>query len=241
MVAPSKIWNMQDHKLKRFAKDLELFGAKDFPKINGSALNKSAFEAKKEAVRIAEIRFTLRNKWTIRSIQFEKVKGLQPRTQFSVVGSTMDYMADQEFGAKKTKSGKKGIAIPSTTASGESIGARPRKKAVMKSRLRSRIKLSKSSIRARNRKQHIVSVIRSEAAKGSGRFVYLPIENASGIYRITGKGKRAKIKLIYDLSRSFITIEKKPWLQPAVNNIVPKIPRYYLESFEKITKKRFRF
>lgn len=235
----ASVWGLEGKNLDRFAKKLKLFGAQDFPVINGMALNRTAFETRKEAVRIAKMRFTFRNKFTIKSIQFEKVRGLNPRSQESVVGSTMDYMADQEFGTIIKKTGKKGVAIPTTTASNEPFSARPRRKKVVKSKRRSSIRLSKSSVKAKNRKQHVMSVIRAVSEKGSGRFVYLPIQKAPGIYRITGKRKRAKIKMIYDLSRKSITISKKQWLNPAVGNIIPKMPVFWKEAFEKRMKKSF--
>ncbi len=233
------VFGLEDKELLKFAKKIKLFGAKDFPVINGMALNQAAFETRKESVRIAEMRFTMRNKWTVKSIQFEKVRGLDPRSQFSVVGSIMDYMEQQEFGHVIKKTGSKGVAIPTTTASAEPFSARPRRKQVVRSRRRTAIKLSKASIRAKNRKQYIFLSIRAAAAKGSGRFIYLPIQNSKGIYRVTGKGKRANIKMIYDLSRPVVTLEKKPWFNPAINNIIPRMPVFYKKAFEKRVKKAF--
>ncbi|MCK5615448.1 hypothetical protein KAR91_77005, partial [Candidatus Pacearchaeota archaeon] len=156
-------------------------------------------------------------------------------------GSTMDYMAAQEFGDVKKSKGKKGIGIPTSTASNESISAKPRKKVISRPRRRGSIRLTKSSIKARNRKQHVFLTIRAAAAKKSGAFVYLPIQNAKGIYRVTGKGKKAKIKMIYSLSKKSIPIEKRPSLFPAVGNIIPKMPQFYKEAAEKRLKKSFRF
>jgi len=234
-------WGMEGKQLLKFSQAIKDFGEKQYPIINGMALNRTAFEARKEYVKIVERRFTLRNKGTVRSIQFNKVQGLNPNTQESSVGSTAQYMADQEFGAVKKATGKKGIAIPTSTASNESLSARPRKKVVSRPRRRSSIRLSKSSIKAKNRKQHIFLTIRAAAAKRSGSFVYLPIQGAKGIYRITGKAKKAKIKMIYSLSKKTMPIKKAPSLTPAVNNIIPRMPRFYKEAAEKRMKKTFNF
>ncbi len=233
-------WGMEGKKLIKFGKAIEDFADKQYPIVNGMALNRAAFETRKEYIRIIERRFTLRNKGTIRSIQFNKVVGLNPKTQESSVGSTMDYMASQEFGDTKTGRGKKGIGIPTPTASNESAGTRPRKKPVSRPRRRSSIRLTKSTIKARSRKQHIFMTIRSAAEKGSGNYVYLPIQNSKGIYRVTGKGKRAKIKMIYSLSKKTIPIKKQPSLFPAVNNIIPQMARFYKEAAEKRIKKTFK-
>ena len=234
-------WGMEGKELKKFEHGLKDFAGKQYPIINGMALNRTVFETRKEYVRIVQRRFTLRNKATVKSIQFNKVQGLNPNTQEATVGSTMEYMAQQEFGDVKTTKGKKGLAIPTATASGESMGARPRKKVVSGLRRRRSIRLTKSSIKARNRKQHVFLTIRAAAEKGSGTFVYLPIQGAKGIYRITGKGKKAKIKMIYSLSKKTIPIKKAPSLLPAVNNIIPQMPRFYKEAAEKRMKKSFKF
>lgn len=234
-------WGMEGKQLLRFSRAIKDFGEKQYPIINGMALNRTAFEARKEYVKIVERRFTIRNKGTVKSIQFNKVQGLNPNTQESSVGSTAQYMADQEFGSVKKATGKKGIAIPTSTASNESLSAKPRKKVVSRPRRRSSIRLTKSTVRARSRKQHVVATIRATAEKGSGKFVYLPIQGAKGIYRVTRKGKKAKIKMIYSLSKKTMPIKKAPSLAPAVNNIIPKIPRYYKEAAEKRMKKTFNF
>lgn len=241
MVSPAQIWDLKGKKLKKFESALRAFGGKDYPIINGMALNQTAFETSQEYKSNARRQFTLRNKFTERSIQFDKARGFNPRNQFSVVGSTMNYMEEQEFGITKTATGKRGVAIPTTTASGEPRGSRPRRKVVPRSRHRSNIKFTKSKIKARTRKQHIVATIRATAARGSGKFIYLPIQRAPGIYRVTGKGRRAKIKLIYDLSRRSINIERRPTLNPAVQRIGPRIPSFYKKAFERRMKKSFRF
>ncbi len=234
-------FKMEGKELLRFGKAIEDFGEKQFPVINGIALNRTAFETRKEYVKNVESKFTLRNKGTVRSIQFRKAKGFNPKTQESSVGSTMEYMAQQEFGGVRTTTGKKGISLPTTTASGEARGSRPRKKQVPRSKRRSSIRLTRVTVKAHNRKQHVVNTIRAVAAKGSGKFAYLPIQGAKGIYRITGKGKRAKIKMIYSLSKKSIPIKKQPTLIPAVNTIIPQMPGFYKEAAEKRMKKVFKF
>lgn len=239
MATPGQTWGLEGKQLMKFSRAIQNFGEKQFPIINGMALNRTAFETRKEYVKIVERRFTLRNKWTVKTIQFNKVRGLNPNTQESSVGSTADYMADQEFGSVKKATGKKGVAIPTTTASFESFGTKPRKKTVSRSRRRGSIRLTRATVKAHNRKQHVVETIRAVSAKGSGNYAYLPIQGAKGIYRITGKGAKAKIKMIYSLSKKTIPIKKAPSLGPAVNNIIPRMPSYYKEAAEKRMNKSF--
>lgn len=232
MAAPSATWGLEGKELKKFAKSLKKFGEKEFAVINGMALNQTAIEARKEYVRIAEMRFTMRNKWTVRSIQYQKVQGF--KNQFSEVGSTMNYMEDQEFGKTIYKSGKHGVSIPTSTASGEARGARPRRKTVMQSRLRTRINLYKGKrVKAKNRRAYVVGAVKQAAAAGGRRYLYLPLQKAPGIYLITGGKRNPKLNLIYDLSKKSVTVPARPTLKPAINNIRPRIPQYYETAFEK--------
>ena len=152
-------------------------------------------------------------------------------------------MASQEFGGVRTSRGKKGYALPTTTASFESRAARPRLKMARGKRKRSSIRLTKVSVKSFNRKHHIVNTVRAVAAKGGGnKFAYLPIQGkGKGIYRITGKGKKAKIDMIYALNAKSVTIKKEPTLTPAVNTIIPQMPGFYKEAAEKRMKKVFKF
>lgn len=226
-------------QVTRFASDLKTYG-KRFGQINGMALNQTAFETRKQFVKNVEDKFTLRNKWTVKTIRFEKVRGFNPKTQFSVVGSTMDYMEDQEFGAVKKKSGKKGVAIPTTHASGESLGARPRSKRVQRPKQRAAIRLSRVRTKARSRGQKIFQTIRGVSERGSGKYAYLPFQRSPGIYRITGKKKRAKVRMVYDLSRRSVVIKKRPSLGPAVARITPRMPVFYKNAALKVANKTFR-
>jgi len=234
----ASVWGMEGKELNKFAAKLKGLAGRDWPKINGAALNQTAFEARKEYVKIAERRFVLRNRWTIRSIRVDKVKGFT--NQFSEVGSIMDYMEEQEFGGTKTASGSKGVAIPSTTAANQPRGARPRTKKVMPSRRRTRLNLYKGKrIKGGSRKEYVVAVVKQAAEAGGRRFVYLPRlgHMDKGIYLITGGKKNPKVNLIYDLSRKTVKIPKQPTLLPAVNNIQPRMPQIYKKSFEVWAKK----
>lgn len=241
MVAPIKTWGMSGKELLKLEKELKNFAGREYPIINGMALNKTAYETSQEYKRIAARRFTMRNKWTLGSIGYNKVSGLNPMNQESSAGSTAQYMADQEFGTVRKTRGSKGIAIPTTTASNEPFSARPRKKVVARAKRRGNIRLTKTKVRANSRKQHIFQTIRAVSMRGSGNYAYLPIHNAKGIYRITGKGQRAKIKMIYSLEEKSITIKKAPSLAPAVDNIVPRMGQFYIEAAERRVKKSFSF
>ncbi len=230
-------WGIQDKELRQFQRDLKAFSRKEFAIINGMALNQTAFETSKKYKEVTKRNFTLRNKFTVSSIRFQKVKGFQ--NQFSEAGSIAPYMEDQEFGETKTKTGKKGVAIPTTSASNESLGARPRKRVVPRAKRRGSIRLFRSGVRSTSRKQHVVATVRAAAGQRGNTFVYLPRlgKMTQGIYRITGSKKKPKIRLIYDLSRTSVTIPRTPGLKVSVGKISREMPRFYKEAFEKRLKK----
>jgi len=215
-------WGFEANELKELQKDLKQFGEREFAVINGMALNKTAFETMLEYKKITKRNFTLRNKFTISSIRFQKVKGFQ--NQFSETGSIAPFMEDQEFGHTKTKKGKKGVGIPTTTASNESIGARPRQKVVPRPKRKGSIRLFRSRIKSKTRVQHVVATVKAAAGKRGNTFVYLPRlgKMTQGIYRIAGSKKNPKIRLIYDLSRTSVRIPKSPGLRISVNRIEKK-------------------
>ena len=139
----------------------------------------------------------------------------------------------------KTKKGKKGVGIPTTTASNESLGARPRTKVVPRAKRRGSIRLFRTGIKAKTRVQHVVATVKAAAGKRGNTFVYLPKlgKMTAGIYRIAGSKKTPKIRLIYDLSRTSVRIPKTPGLRVAVNRIEKRMPQFYKEAFEKRLKK----
>ena len=112
---------------------------------------------------------------------------------------------------------------------------------VPRSRRRGSIRLTKAKVKSQSRKQHVSATIQAVAKKGSGNYAYLPIQGAKGIYRITGKGQKAKIKMVYSLAKKTIPIKKATSLGPAVDNIIPRMPGFYKQAAEKRMKKTFRF
>ena len=228
-------WEMEVKKLNKFHRALNDFSKKEFAVINGMALNQTAFETQLKAKQIVERRFILRTKFTLGSIRFQKVKGFA--NQFSEAGSIAPYMEDQEFGKTKTKTGKRGVDIPTRAASGESRGSSPRKRVMRRPLQRGRIRLFKRRIKAKTRRQFIFLTVR-QAAQASGRqFVFLPLQRAPGIYMISGGKKNPKVNLIHDLSKTSVRISKTKWLEPAVNNVRRKMPQFYERAFRLRLKK----
>jgi hypothetical protein len=217
--------------IKRLQKDLKLFARKLYPRIQGATLNKAAFETREKYQRGARRKFTLRNKFTERSIQVDKVRGFNPRAQEATVGSTADYMLDQEFGKTLTKTGKKGVDIPTSVASGEGESARPRRKVVRRANRRGSIKLQRQRIKARSKNQYIVASIKMAAKRGGrNKFLYLPFDRHPGIYKVTGGKKRSRIQLIHDFSKQSVVIQPRRPLKQAVDAVTPKVPGFFIKQ-----------
>lgn len=129
-------------------------------------------------------KFTLRNTYTLNSIQSETSSG------GARVGSTAPYMAIQEFGGiVRSKTGAH-VAIPYPYASRET--SYPRKAPVQRRNLFRRVKLPNNRFFIRGRT----------------------------LFRREGQ----QIRGVYDIGRTYIYIQKRPWLGPAVDDFEKKLP-----------------
>jgi hypothetical protein len=222
--------DIDTRNIDKLQRQLKTFGKKTYPKIQGATLNKAAFETRGKYVKAVRRKMILRNKWTERSIRFDKVKGFNPRNQMSVVGSVADYMEAQEFGATIRKSGKKGVDIPTSSASGEGM-SQPRRKVVRRANRRRSITLARRRIRAKTKQQYIVASIKAAAASGGrNKFVYLPFDRHPGIYKVVGGKRRPRIVLIHDFSRPSVVIQPRRPLKQSVDAVAPRIPRMFIKQ-----------
>lgn len=180
-------------------------------------VNSMAFEARKRWIGEMQSAFVLRNNWTARSVQVDKAKVSSSSAVVTAkTGSVAHYMADQEYGGQKTKGGKHGVAIPTTTAAGQGLKARPRTKQVS-----ARNKMTSIRLAARitgDRRQRNAAAIRM-AAKSASKVAYLDLDTRRGLFKIMGSSKRPKIRMLWDLSRTSVEIPRKPTLGPAIDNI----------------------
>lgn len=224
---------INDEQIKQLESDLKTFAARAFPFAAKNTLDSAAFDTQKVARDFIKSRMVERNTFTRRSVQVDKVKGLNVRRMASVTGSIADYMEDQEFGAVVVKKGKHGVPIPTTAASGESKGARVRRKTVRKANRLSSIKLRKTGANSMARKQRNVVLIQQAAqAGGRNRFIFLDLGRRSGIFKVTGGKRRPKLVKMWDLSKGTVVIPRNPWLAPAVEVAQAALPRRYLKALQ---------
>jgi len=233
------MFNFDDKDIRRLERDLDVFASRALPFATRETLNTTAFTTQDFARSVVKIQMTLRNKFTLQSIRVEKARGLRISTQESRAGSTADYMADQEFGATKVKESAEGLPIATSFAAGESENAQPRTKLPKPRNTLHNISLQKGRRKGKNRKQrNLIAVI--DAVNSGKRFAFLRFNRTKGIFRVVGgrknpkKGgpKGAKLKMVHDLTEQSVTIPPNPWLQPAVDKVIPLVPEIYKNKLE---------
>lgn len=191
-------------------------------------VNRAAFGTMKDARQQLGGRMTLRNTWSQRSILVRKANRM---TLEAATGSTQQYMETQEIGGREDATGKNGVAIPTSVASGEGRGAKPRQKMVRRPNKVSSITLAGRS-RSSNRKQRNVIAVK-EAVRTGKRYIFLELQRRKGLFRVYGGKRKPRVEMIQDLSRKSVNIPRNPWLMPAANAQAQQIPRYYGEALAR--------
>jgi hypothetical protein len=224
------MFSIDTEEIKQFESDLKTYAERSYPFAVRETLKKAAFETRERTQIKIKNQMITRNKFTVNSIQVEKMSNtLRVNQMEAVVGSTAPYMDEQEFGAIKSKTGKHGVDIPTTVASNEGRGAQPRRRKVIKSRRLGSIHLQNKRPTVKSKKQE--NFLRIQQAVSSGRkFVFLDFQRHPGIYRVSGGKRNAKIDLVHDFSRKSVIIPKNPTLGPATKEVQQQMPRIYREA-----------
>ena len=215
---------------KRLERDLKNFAHRAVPFATKNTLNSAAFTAQKLAREDVRQDLVLRNRFTIQSIQVEQTRTLDIRRQAAVVGSTADYMEDQEFGSIKTKAGKKGVSISTGYSAGQE-GQQPRTRLPRKVNQLASIQLKHRRRKGANRRQRNLIAVKDAAASGN-KFVYLDLGRRKGIFRVLGGKRNPRVKMVHDLSNTSVRIPSNPWLSPAIDKTEPLMPGIHRKSLE---------
>jgi hypothetical protein len=235
--------------IKKLEKNLGRATRFALPIATQRSLNDYAFYAMNKSKENVAKKMIVRTPYTTKSIQVNKAKGLKMNRMKSSVGSTVDYLADQEFGYTKTSKSKEGLSIPTTTASGEPEQARTRRKLVRRRNKLTNLKLRKVSRKAKSSKQELLLKVQDSVAGGNRVFFHdFGGRKKKGIFRVYGGRKTfkrgwpkgAKIKMLFDMSKKVISNDGNKWLMPSVNQ-TEKISKeiYYKRLDEQM--KRFLF
>lgn len=207
---------------KRFAKDLGALKQAAIPHAVRDTLNDAAFAARKEWVERVRKDLTLRNTFTVRSLQVAKASGVDIRVMRAVLGSVAPYMGHVEDGETKNAKGRHGVPIPTPSAAGQALAATRRTKPIRRGNWLSAIRLQRGI--AGSRKRRNAAVIAMAARKGGG-FVYLDLVGRRGLFKVVGRKRGARIRMLYDLSKRTVTSAPKPTLAEAVKFVGPRIER----------------
>ncbi|AUR81629.1 neck protein [Vibrio phage 1.009.O._10N.261.51.C9] len=215
------MFEINGKELKRLEQQLDQVAEFGLQHAQRNTLNDYAFGTQRQAKQNIRDQFTNRNRWTERSVQVDKASRFVPSSE---VGSTEDYMREQEFGARTESP----IHVPTPAASGESVRANKRLRPVRKNNRMNNINLKGRSRRAGGltRKQQNIAAVRQAADEGR-KFVYLDRGKRKGIFRLYGGKRRPRTRLIQDLSRRVRVVPKNQWLAPASDKVMARAGETY--------------
>ena len=211
--------------IKQLESDLKTFKERAYPFATKATVNKAAFSTRERVQARIDRKLITRNKFTRGSIRVEQAKTLRVSAQEAVVGSVAPYMDEQEFGGTKTKAGKVGVPIATTTASGEGRNAQPRRRLARGPNRQKRIKLSKVRIKASRQQSAPIKI--HEAAASGQKYIFLSTGRHPGIYKVTGGKRRPKLNLIWDMSKASVSIPRNPIFAPSTRETEKQLPEFY--------------
>ncbi len=202
---------------KKLHDHLERLKKRALPYAARDALNGCAFELRKAWQSEIRTTFTNRNKFTERSIRVEKASGNDLKTMQSRTGSVAAYMGDQEGGATVRGKGKH-KPIPAPTAGGGRPGGTSRPRLVSSRYRLSSVSVNQPSLAkyGRRRQNAIVLAI---AIRRHERFALLNRAKGKGrgIFEVRGLKRKAKTKLIWNVSQGSVKVKPEPTMQRSVN------------------------
>lgn len=230
------MFKLDTDEIKQLESDLKHFASRSLPFATKHTLNTFAWGSRKRALVQMPHQFTLRNKWTERSIMVHPTRSLRISQQESAVGSTQEYMAEQEFGSTEVAKGKHGVPIPTSYAAGQGHSKHRTRVVRAASRL-ARIQFRKT--RGKNKKQRMVLAVRNAVATGR-RHVFIDFGRRKGILKVIGGSKRvkrgwpgnARLEMVHDLTHKSVTTPASPWMEHATTLPPEFIHRTYKEALE---------
>lgn len=231
------MFGVNTRDIKEMERDLKTFAKDAFPFATRKTVNDAAFQTQKIARVDIQRDLTLRNRFTVQSVQVDQARTLQISQQEAIVGSIADYMEDQEFGAVKSKSGKEGVAIATSYSAGQGENARLRTRLPRKPNKMANIQLQRRRKKGTSRKQQNLIAIK-QAAETGRKYVFLDLGRTKGIFKVTGGKRRPKIKMVHDMSRQSVVIPKNPWLKPAFDETTRMLPAFYADALRFQLRRR---
>lgn len=213
------MFGIQTSDIRNLERQLNTLERQSMPYVTRRALNDTAFDAMNVIKANINANMVTRNTWTERSIRVEKSGRGAISSQKAIVGSTADYMEDQEFGGTK-----QGQSIPTSYSAGQSGNSRTRvpRKA---NRITNISLATRYAARGTSNKQRNFLAVRSRE-----KFIYMDLGHCRGIFRVTGSKKTPKINMVQDLTRSSTPIPKNPTIGPGFEEALTRLPAYYADA-----------
>lgn len=224
------MFSVDTKDLRRLERDLEAMKERAVPFAIRESINRSAFEGRKTWQAEIEGEFVLRNRFTKNSIRVDTARGLNVRTMEATLGSVAPYMDTQEFGGRRAGGGRHGAPIPTSVAAGQGMGTQPRTKLVRAPNKLGAIRLTTKGRNRGHRRQRNAAAI-AQAIKSGSKYVFLELEEAKGIFQISGGRRKPRIRMIWDISKSSLVIPPSPTLQPALRTLEGKMPEIHYNAF----------
>jgi len=206
------MFGVDDKELVAMEKALGQLNKVGIPIATRRTLNDTAKEARPLTQEAARQNMILRNKYTERSIRFRTTKERDIDRMETAIGSTEDYMERQEFGGTVRKRGKHGHPIPTTVASNEGRGVRPRRRPVTKSKRMSNINLGRKgrpNPKGMSPRQRAFVMLQM-AKRAKQKFAFLNFPNSPGIFRIFGTKKKPKAEMVHSLKHKSVKTKRNP-------------------------------
>jgi hypothetical protein len=225
----AKAFKVDLSKAEQLAKDLGALHQRGIPYALRDTLNRSAFAARREWPEQMRKRMTLRNRWTERSIRVERAQGLDPNNMHAVVGSLSDYVETQEFGGVVKPRRGDHKAIPTPSAAGQSQNTRPRTRLVRRQNWLSAIHLQ-SQTKGGSKQENAIAI---KTAAKTGGVAFLDLGRRKGLFRVTGAGRRKRVRMLWDLSKPSVTVKPRPTLEPTVEIVMRAMPDYAVQSLQR--------
>lgn len=208
---------------KLYAKEMRRL-KRQVPYVIAKTLNDVAFEGRKTVwPSITRKEMTIRTKWTANSM---RVTRASVASLTAVLGSVAPYMATQETGATEGKKGQHGVPIPAASPATRKSRKRPTPASL---RLGG-ISLLKSKSSGKSKAQKMAVAINEAKRKGGKQFVFLELSSGrKGIFQVGG---RPKLKKVWDLSKTSVTIPPTKTLWTASFTVLKqRIPPTYTKRF----------
>lgn len=217
-------------------RDLLTFASKAVPYAARNALNTIAFEARAQWQREIKASFTLRNRFTERSILVTKASGTDIKRMASFVGSTAPYMGDQEHGG--VVRGRRGLkGIPAPAAAGQQPGGK-RTRLVRAANRLGAINVAHPQLKG-TRKQRNAIALAVAKRKGQKAALLERPKGGKGLFRLMGGKRKIKTRLLWDFSKRSVRVKSEPTLQRTLSAVSRKIPHILMAStLEQLRRNR---